>query len=97
MPYGGPSPYAERDARRAPAEAAELHRRVHGHDHPAWAENRWRLGRVVAAAGQDARTRGLFVEARAVLAARLGPEHPRLVPIDAALAGLGPRPRDEDG
>ncbi|MFI8245628.1 tetratricopeptide repeat protein [Kitasatospora sp. NPDC085930] len=27
-------------ARRALAEAAELHRRVHGHDHPAWAENR---------------------------------------------------------
>ncbi|MEU1505262.1 tetratricopeptide repeat protein [Kitasatospora sp. NPDC005748] len=84
-------------ARRALAEAAELHRRVHGHDHPAWAENRWRLGRVVAATGQDARARGLFVEARAVLAARLGPEHPRLVPIDAALARLGPRPRDEDG
>ncbi|MFJ9950119.1 tetratricopeptide repeat protein [Kitasatospora sp. NPDC091207] len=85
------------EALRALAEAAELHERVHGRDHPAWGENRWRLGRVLAAAGEDDRARGLLVEARTVLAARLGPDHPRLVRIDAALAGLGPGRDDENG
>ncbi|MFE2723091.1 SAV_2336 N-terminal domain-related protein [Kitasatospora sp. NPDC059327] len=85
------------EALAALAEAAELHERVHGRDHPAWAENRWRLGRVLAAAGEDDRARGLLVEARTVLAARLGPDHPRLVPVDAVLAGLGPGRDDEIG
>ncbi|MFG3054133.1 SAV_2336 N-terminal domain-related protein [Kitasatospora sp. NPDC048239] len=74
------------------AEAAELHERVHGRDHPAWADNRWRLGRVLAAAGDRDRAHALFLEARAVLVARLGADHPRLVPVEAALRGFAPGP-----
>ncbi|MEV7770264.1 SAV_2336 N-terminal domain-related protein [Kitasatospora sp. NPDC086791] len=67
-------------------EAAHLHRRVHGDQHPALAENRWRLAQVMAAAGAGTDANRLMNEAREVFRRFLGPDHPRLVPMDRMAA-----------
>ncbi|MFJ9607428.1 SAV_2336 N-terminal domain-related protein [Kitasatospora sp. NPDC101176] len=73
-------------AAEALEEAAGLTLGVHGDHHPAWAENRWRLAQVLAAAGDHESARTLAEHARHLLAYRLGADHPRLVPIARMLA-----------
>ncbi|GHF73659.1 hypothetical protein GCM10018790_59420 [Kitasatospora xanthocidica] len=62
-------------------EAAGLHLAVHGDHHPAWAENRWRLAQVLAAAGRRQAARQLAQHAHVLLGYRLGDDHPRLTPV----------------